>query len=556
MAPPRRADDPLLRAACCGSRACWRSSPACRSWASRSSSSSSSTACSRSCRRAAPSTPPSGSATCCPAGRWCVRDGVPVEIDAAELVVGDLVLLDAGDRVSADLRVVEAARARRSTRRCSPARASRCRSAQGDALFAGTFVVEGEGRAVVDGRPAQRPGWPASPQLTAGRAPTAQPARPRARPRRAHGRRDRGRRRRRRSSRVALAIGTPASDGFLFAIGVTVALVPRGCCRPSRCRWPWAPSAWPSRHALVRRLESVETLGSTTFICTDKTGTLTRNEMTVVEVWTPAGTVAHRRRPATTPPRRSSSIDAVAARRCDSLARAAARCSTGRAVRARRSRGSPQGDPMEAAIDAFARRLGIDVADDDAATRCGAASRSTRAAGGCRVVVGDRLLVKGAPDAVLPRCADDRRRAPQALEAMAGRGLRVLAVATRPAADVAAERRRRRGRDATCELLGLLGLRGPAPARARPARSPPAGAPASGSRWSPATTPPRRGRSPPRSASRIADGRRARRHGPAGRRAGARRAARPRRRGRRPGSRPRTSCASPARCRPAATSWP
>ena len=114
-----------------------------------------------------------------------VRDGRPVEIDAAELVVGDLVLLVAGDRVSADLRVTEGARAARWTRRCSPARASRCRAAERDELFAGTFVVEGEGRAVVEAVGATTR-LAAIARLDPGRPPAPQPARPRARPRRAN----------------------------------------------------------------------------------------------------------------------------------------------------------------------------------------------------------------------------------------------------------------------------------------------------------------------------------------------------------------------------------
>ena len=75
----------------------------------------------------------------------------------------------------------------------------------------------------------------------------------------------------------------------LFAIGVTVALVPEGLLPTVTLSLAMGAQRMAARHALVRRLDSVETLGSTTFICTDKTGTLTQNEMSVVEVWTPAG---------------------------------------------------------------------------------------------------------------------------------------------------------------------------------------------------------------------------------------------------------------------------
>ena len=89
---------------------------------------------------------------------------------------------------------------------------------------------------------------------------------------------------------IALALGLPPGDGFLFAIGVTVALVPEGLLPTVTLSLAVGAQRMAARNALVRRLESVETLGSTTFICTDKTGTLTRNQMAVVEVWTPTGT--------------------------------------------------------------------------------------------------------------------------------------------------------------------------------------------------------------------------------------------------------------------------
>ena len=75
----------------------------------------------------------------------------------------------------------------------------------------------------------------------------------------------------------------------MFGIGVTVALVPEALLPTVTLSLAWAAERMADRRVLVRNLDAVETLGSTTFVCTDKTGTLTRNEMTVVHAWTPTG---------------------------------------------------------------------------------------------------------------------------------------------------------------------------------------------------------------------------------------------------------------------------
>ena len=76
--------------------------------------------------------------------------------------------------------------------------------------------------------------------------------------------------------------------GFLFAIGVTVALVTEGLLPTVTLSLAIDAQKMAKRNALVRRLEAVETLGSTTFTCTDKSGTLTRNQMSVTAVWAPS----------------------------------------------------------------------------------------------------------------------------------------------------------------------------------------------------------------------------------------------------------------------------
>jgi len=224
--------------------------------------------------------------------------------------------------------------------------------------------------------------------------------------------------------------------GFLLAVGVTVALVPEGLLPTVTLSLARAAHTMAGRNALVRRLKSVETLGSTTVICTDKTGTLTANQMSVVRVWTPTGT-ASVHGPGYEPHGTVATDGAVEGAIAE-LASATARCAEGRAV-LKDGHWAPLGDPMEVALHVLALRTGVDPQADEAARpeRRRVSFDPARRRSLVVVSAADHeatVLVTGAPDAVLPLCPEDAaaRSAAAEIEAMATRGLRVLGVAAGP----------------------------------------------------------------------------------------------------------------------------
>lgn len=383
------------------------------------------------------------------------RDGRAVVVDAEDVVRDDVLLLDAGDRVPADATVVSDP---------GPAgilvdtslltgESAAVNVGAGDVLHAGTFLVEGMAEAIVTatGAGTRLAGIA---QLTTGTPKHATPL-------------TLGLRVVVRTIAViaigvgvtffavSLLLGNAPAEGFVFAIGVTVALVPEALLPTVTLSLAYGAEKMAGRQVLVRELEAVETLGSTTFVCTDKTGTLTLNQMTVVEAWAPGSHRAHVVGSGYGPTA-DVTVEGDAAP-IVALAEAAARSSSGH-VRLEHDRWVPHGDPMEAALDAFARRLGSDVEADRVKRperfRFGFDPRRRRMS----VLLDDEVLVKGAPDSVLERCvAHDGAHA--VLDAFAGRGLRVLAVARRPidsevptSADAA---------EHDLELLGLLGLQDP-----------------------------------------------------------------------------------------------
>jgi Ca2+-transporting ATPase len=280
-----------------------------------------------------------------------VRDGAETSVPAREVVPGDVVVLRAGDRIPADARILEAVNLAVDEAALTGESGAVSKSVEsladgvlpiGDRrnmAYAGTLVARGRGRAVVTAT-----GMSTEFGRISGLVQSVEPGRTPLQENL-----DRlGKTLGKAAVAVVLAIvaiglarGQPALDMLMFGIALAVAVVPEALPAVVTISLAIGVRRMVRRRALVRRLPVVETLGSTSVICTDKTGTLTRNEMTVRRMafsrWTAWGT------------RRSATSRATARRRPSKAPRSTcfARRSSGRTrtCAARATRGSSREIP-------------------------------------------------------------------------------------------------------------------------------------------------------------------------------------------------------------------
>jgi calcium-translocating P-type ATPase len=396
-----------------------------------------------------------------------LRDGSVVRSAVDQLVPGDLVLLEQGDIVPADCRLIEAFSVRVNnatvTGESMPLARDPAPSQEDELirskniLLAGTSVVSGQVKAVVFATGSRTEfGKIAHLAQTSGAAVSPL------------------RRQLAYLSRliaslavgiglsffaIGAAIDVPFWQDFIFSIGIIVAMVPEGLLPTLTLSLVLAAERMAKRNVLIRHLASVETLGSATVICTDKTGTLTENRMQARELLlgrdrSAASTIANR------PDIARGFFDFFqAADLCHDLKETQ---TNGKRVFL--------GDPMEVALVEMAqaaiaefpplRRLNEIPFDAD----------RMRHSVVCETPDGAVLYCKGAPESVLPRCiqilhgghtepldAQLRETIVEAQEAMAEKGLRILAFAMRRLAanDLYG------GLEEDMIFLGLVGLEDP-----------------------------------------------------------------------------------------------
>ncbi|MDX2344843.1 MAG: HAD-IC family P-type ATPase [Acidimicrobiia bacterium] len=229
-----------------------------------------------------------------------IRDGHRVEIDASDVVPGDIVELAIGDQVPADLRLVETIGLRTDESMLtgeSEAVAKTSAPVDPDTALAGRTSMAWMGTSVANGRGsgvAVATGMSTELGRIAGLTQSVDSGKTPLQVRLTRLGRQLG--------VIAVAVsfgvaavgwllGRPLLDMFLTGVSLAVAVVPEGLPAVVTITLALGVRSMVKRRALLRSLQAAETLGSATVICTDKTGTLTANQMTVRKIWLPSGTL-------------------------------------------------------------------------------------------------------------------------------------------------------------------------------------------------------------------------------------------------------------------------
>ncbi len=225
-----------------------------------------------------------------------IRDGEEQKILAEDLVIGDIILLEEGDKISADARILECSDLQVNqstlTGESNPVRKINdpifredlTKAETPNLIFAGTNVSEGNGKAIVT-EIGMKTEFGKIANLTQSMEADESPLQKELD------------RLTKQISVIAISFGIfffvaaiffvkeKVAASFIFALGMIVAFIPEGLLPTVTLALAMAVQRMSKRNALVKKLSSVETLGSTSVICTDKTGTLTQNEMTVSHLW-------------------------------------------------------------------------------------------------------------------------------------------------------------------------------------------------------------------------------------------------------------------------------
>ncbi|MFI7225807.1 cation-translocating P-type ATPase [Nonomuraea angiospora] len=367
-----------------------------------------------------------------------IRDGSQTEVPAAGVVVGDLLVLAEGDIVVADATVVESA-ALLVDESSLTGESVPVDKTGGDPVSSGTVVVRGRGRAVITAVGAASASGRIASMMVKGAGLT-----PLQRRLVGVGRLLAG---------VAVALsalvlalglvrGQPVELMVVTAISLVVAAVPESLPAVVTLSLALGARRMAARHALVRRLPAVETLGAVTVLATDKTGTLTEGRMVARRLWTPAGE-ASITGSGYAPDGQIVRDDSLDIETLNDLLTAAVLCNDARLSPPQDPRAdwTALGDPTEAALLAAAAKLGLDpkqlqerfprVTERPFDSERKRMSTVHRLPGGH-----GRVICKGAPDVllssnVLTDAPTVLARAAERAEQLARDGYRVLAVASR-----------------------------------------------------------------------------------------------------------------------------